>query len=660
MCPIPDKEQFMAVDPLFSPGPAADKDRIVYAEDGLKRESSAPCQINCPAGIDIPSYVALIALGRYDEAIEIIRQDNPFPWVCGLVCTNPCESWCQRRYLDKALCIKDLKGLAAKMVNDKGRGYKIPEPKQTFTEKVAVIGSGPAGLTAAYFLAWEGYSVTVFEAMREPGGLMIAGIPEFRLPRHVVRREIEAIRDMGVELKVNTPVGSDLTLDHLRKDGYKAFFLGIGAWEGLKMAIPGEEDYPQVLSALNFLKDVSLGLKIKPANSVAIVGGGNAAVDAARTCVRLGSQSVSIVYRRTRSEMPAHFEEIIQMAEEGIHVHQLTIPSRILGSYGKIDSLQCLMATLGEPDESGRRRPISVDGSEYKMPVGAVIAAIGQKPAVLNYPGLGDLELTRRETIQVKAHSHQTSIPDVFAGGDAVTGPATVVQAIGAGKNAAKAIHAFLRGQVFHAQALPRPRAMVPPTRMDYHEKSFIQRQEIPLIDLDRRIHTFDQVELGLDEAAAMQEARRCMRCDICERCGKCVEVCQDRLGASAIKFHHAGESSLILKDYARGLPKCIGCGSCVNICPTGALQMEDRDGERLILMSGTVINRIKLEQCEGCGVYYVPTILLRHVSKLVDAPEKAFRQKLCPECKRIAHAASIAGAQPDFSSRRPTETDTY
>uniref|UniRef100_A0A7C4EYR1 4Fe-4S dicluster domain-containing protein n=1 Tax=Desulfomonile tiedjei TaxID=2358 RepID=A0A7C4EYR1_9BACT len=644
----------MTVHPMFPPGPAADKDRIVYAEDGLKRESSAPCQLNCPAEIDVPSYIALIGQGRYKEAIDLIRMDNPFPWVCGLVCPNPCESWCQRRYLDKALCIKDLKGFAAKMVCEKGPGYTIPAPKNTYSEKIAVIGSGPAGLTAAYFLAWEGYPVTVFEAMPEAGGLLVTGIPEFRLPRRVVRNEVEAIKAMGVEIVLNTPVGgADLTLDHLRKQGYKAFFLGIGAWQALKLGIEGEDQYPQVLNALSFLKDIAFGPKIKPANSVAIVGGGNAAIDTARTCVRLGSQSVSIIYRRTRSEMPAHFEEIIQMAEEGIHVHQLTIPSRIIGSYGKIDFLECVMATLGEPDETGRRRPVPIEGSEYKMPVGAVIAAIGQKPDLVNYPGFGDLELTKWETIKVRSHNQQTSVDDVFAGGDAVTGPKTVVEAIGAGKRAARAIHAYLRGEALPKRQPPRPRDMVRPILMDYHEKAFIQRQEIPLIDLDRRIHTFDQVELGLDEYAAKEEAKRCMRCDICERCGKCVEVCRDRLGVSAIRFHHAGENSLILKDYVHGLPRCIGCGACVNICPTGALQMVDQGDQRLILMSGTIINRIKMEKCEGCGAYYISKVLLKHVEKLVGAPEEAFDRKLCPDCKRIDHAAKMVGMPPDFTEIR-------
>lgn len=645
----------MHIAPMFEPGPHADKARVVYDKDGLKRESSAPCQLNCPAGIDVPSYIALIGHGRYEEAIALIRRDNPFPWVCGLVCTNPCESWCQRRYLDKPLAIKDLKGLAAKMVMEKGPGYGLPQPKAKHAEKVAVIGSGPAGLTAAYFLAWEGYPVTVFEAMPEPGGLMMAGIPEFRLPRRVVRAEVEAIKSMGVEIVVNTPVGAGLGLDQLRADGYKAFFLGIGAWKGLKLDLEGEAEYPQVVSALQFLKDVSFGLKIKPADRVAIVGGGNAAVDAARTCVRLGCSSVSVVYRRSRSEMPAHFEEIIQMAEEGIHVHQLTIPARIHGSYCKVDSLECLMANLGDPDESGRRRPEPIEGSAYKMPVGAVIAAIGQSPNLEDYPGLGSIELTKKGTIKVQAPSQRTSLPDVFAGGDAVTGPATVVQAIGAGKRGAYAIHAYLRGLPLPSKFIPRPRDMVSPILMNYQEKAFIQRQENPLIDLDRRMHTFDRVERGLDEKAAQKEARRCMRCDICERCGKCVEVCRDKMGVAAISFFHAGESSLILKDYVHGLPHCIGCGSCVNICPTGALQLEEKEDERILMMSGTVINRVKLQTCQMCGTHYAPMGLIRNVDNLliknvdnqvVDRGTQRFHH-LCPDCRRQSFAGSLAGEHP-------------
>ncbi|MBP8646641.1 MAG: FAD-dependent oxidoreductase [Syntrophobacteraceae bacterium] len=622
---------------------------MVYDTDGLKRESSAPCQLHCPAGIDVPSYVALVGHGRYEEAVEIIRQDNPFPWVCGLVCPNPCESWCQRRHLDKPIAIKDIKGFVGRVIWEKGLPYRNPWPKNRFHERVAVIGSGPAGLSAAYFLAWEGYPVTVFESMHEPGGLLMAGIPEYRLPRHVVRREIEALKEMGIEIVVNTPVGRDLTLDQLRRDGYKAFFLGVGAWDSVRIGIEGEEEFPQVIPVLDFLKEVSFGKKIKPANSVAVIGGGNAAVDAARTLVRLGVQSVSVVYRRTRSEMPAHFEEIIQMAEEGIHVHQLTVPVKIGGSYGKVDYLECVMATLGEPDESGRRRPVPIPGSNYRMPVGAVVAAIGQRTNVLEYPGLGNLDLSPSGNIQVRGNSQQTSIPDVFAGGDAVTGPATVIQAIAGGKRGAGGIHAYLRGLEFPAEAPPRPRCMVEPIIMDYQQKSFIQRQEIPLIDLDRRIHTFDQVELGLDEIAAKEEAKRCMRCDVCERCGKCAEVCHERLGVSAISFHHSGESSLILKDYVHGLPRCVGCGACVNICPTGALKMEDREGVRLLLMCGTIINRLDLEKCEGCGAYHVPTALVHHLVKLVNAPEELVDRKLCPECKRIAQASALVGLPPVF-----------
>ena len=642
---------------LFPPGPAADKTRIVYDSDGLKRESSAPCQLNCPAGIDVPSYIALIGQGRYAEAIEVIREDNPFPWVCGLVCPNPCESWCQRRYLDKALCIKDLKAVAAKMAMA-GEGYKNPEPRNRYEDKVAVIGSGPAGLTCAYYLALEGYRVTVFESLPEPGGMLVTGIPEYRLPRDVVRREVASIKEMGVEIRTNTRVGTHLTLDHLRLEGYKAFFLGIGAWACGRLEIEGEADFPQVFGALSLLAHGSLARMEKPGDRVAIVGGGNAAIDTARSCVRLGCSSVSVVYRRTRSEMPAHFEEIVQAAEEGVHFHQLTIPVRILGSQGDVEALECVMATLGEPDETGRRRPVPIPDSTYSMPVDTVISAIGQRPHILDLPGLGNLELSRKQTIKALPYSQQTNIPDVFAGGDAVTGAATVVQAIGAGKRAAKGIHAYLRNEIVEKQIVPRPRRMVEPIRMTYRDKAFIQRQEIPLVSLKKRMTTFDQVELGLDPPAALVEAKRCMRCDVCERCGKCVEVCSDKLGVSAIRFYHAGESSLVLKDYAHGLPHCIGCGSCVNICPTGALQIEDQGDERLLLMCGTVINRIKMEQCEGCGSHFLPKIFLHHVGDRINVPGYEFQQKLCPECRRIAHAAGMSGLEPEYTRACPSDVE--
>lgn len=629
----------MSQKPYFQPGPGADTRLIAYAEDGLKRQSSAPCQLHCPAGTDIPSFVTLAGHGRLREAIDMIRQDNPFPWTCGLVCPAFCETWCQRRYLDKPVAIRHLDAFIAKAAMEKLGGYSKPSPKARYEEKTAIVGSGPAGMTAAYFLALEGYRVTVFESMPEPGGLLIAGIPRFRLPREVVRKELAAIVDLGVEVVVNTPIGNDLTLDRLRQEGYKAFFLGVGAWTPSEPDFVCEGDCGEIIDVLTFLKRVSFGQVSQFPKSVVIVGGDRATVDAARTCIRLGSERVNIVSRRARTEIPAHIEEVLQASEEGVKFHQLTEVTKVLGKRGRIDGVACVRTRLGPPDASGRRRPSPLTGTEFKMKAGLVIYSVGHKPGIADGSEMGKIEISPAGTLRVRGYTQRTSVPDVFAGGDAVTGPASVVEAIAAGKRAAFAMHAYLRDRPFPRKRPPRPRVMVEPIRIDYHEKAFIQRQEISMADLNQRTTSFDQVESVLDETACQFEAKRCMRCDVCDRCGRCVEVCAEKLGQSGIEFFHEGESSLTLKDYVHGLPFCIGCGTCANICPTGALQIEDAGGERRILMCGTVINRLKMISCERCGVHFVPKATAKHCEKELGKSGVSHKVRLCPDCLRMERA---------------------
>ena len=334
----------------------------------------APCHMACPAGIDIPSYMALVGQGRFLEALEVIRQDNPFPWVCGLICPHPCERACVRGHLDEPLNIKYLKAFVADWATNHGE-YLPLKPAPSNGRKVAIIGSGPAGMSCAHYLALKGYQVTVFEAMPEAGGLFVAGIPEYRLPREVVRKEIELIASLGVEIKTGVTVGQDVTLDELRSQGFEAFFLGIGAHLGYKLKIEGEDDFPQVFDVITFLRKVNLGDKHRPFDKVVIIGGGNAAMDAARTCVRLGCEEVHVSYRRTRREMPAHPEEVEQSLEEGVKIHFLTVPIKVGGEPGQVQVSGMSPGRVGPPrrqwpapshQHSGQQLPPGSGGGDHR------------------------------------------------------------------------------------------------------------------------------------------------------------------------------------------------------------------------------------------------------------------------------------------------------
>jgi len=478
-----------------------------------KRISSPPCQSTCPTGQDVSTYVALLGQGDVEKACEIIRKQNPLPMALGRVCPHPCESSCRRGEVDKPISICSLKRFASDSMRQKlGEIQRVPvlHPE----DKVAVVGSGPAGLTVAHDLANKGYPVTVFEKLPVAGGMLHVGIPEYRLPRDVLRDEIGAIRYLGVDIQLGVNVGKDVTFEELAAQGYKAFFLGIGAHKGLKLRVPGEDDFEGFIDATAFLREIGLGGKEVPGRKVCIIGGGNSAIDAARTSLRLGAEEVHIVYRRQREQMPANPAEVEAAIEEGIQIDFLTNPVRILGDGGKVTGMECIRNELGEPDAGGRRRPVPIEGSEFVMECDVVIPAISQEPDLSFLPDDHKFAVSRWNSFLINERTLETNIPGFFAGGDAVTGPATVVAAIGAGHRAAVSMDCYLRGKDYQGYWYPKPQFPVDRLEPTDEDDKLVRpkQKEIPVSD---RTDNFKEAELGLDEVSALCEARRCLRCDL-------------------------------------------------------------------------------------------------------------------------------------------------
>lgn len=601
----------------------------------------APCQMTCPAGLDIPTYVTLIGQGRDAEAIDVIREDCPFPWVCGLVCTRPCEFMCVRARIDTPISIKTLKGFAAERAMSEG-SYKNPRRGPDKNKKVCVIGAGPGGMSAAYYLALMGYAVKVLEEQAVAGGMLLLGIPRYRLPREVIDREVAMLEDLGVEFQFNTRFGRDVTFQQLKAEGFDAFFLAIGAHSSFKLGVPGETEFPQVIEAIDFLRRVALGDRKIPGKKVVVIGGGNVAIDAARTCLRLGCESVTLAYRRTRSEMPADAEEIEQAEEEGIKFQYLVVPTEVAGHSNCVQGLRCLQAELVSKPGQDRKYPVPIEGSDFMIDCDVVVCAIGQQVETGCMASVEGLEWTRRQTINVHMATMETNMAGVFAAGDAVTGPATVIEAIGGGKRAAQSIDRYLSG-------IPQPTIPPVPTRrgrIDHLEvsaadKMTLQRPEMALLNIDRRRTTFQQVELGYPEARVREEARRCLRCDICLRCGKCVEVCRDKMGVNALQMGYFDFDHPVATDFRDTEDKCILCGACATNCPTGAMQIEDKNGERILSLCGTILNRKKLLSCESCGAVMGPAQYLDFVLKRTNGVARVAQgRRLCDACARKSSAA--------------------
>jgi NADH-quinone oxidoreductase subunit F len=473
----------------------------------------ARCTNACPADVDVPSYVSLVAQGRYAEGLEIHRRTNPFPLICGRICPAFCEQRCRRGDVDESIAIRAAKRFMADHQIEKP--WTPPIYGTPKAEKVAVIGAGPAGLTAALRLAQQGYKVTVFEKLPVPGGMMAVGIPDYRLPKDVLRQEIDNIRRAGVEIHCNQALGRDFTLDSLlTEDGYNAVVLAIGAHKSGKLRIEGE-DKAGVVHGVDFLRDVALGNPPDlTGKRVGVVGGGNVAVDAVRTAWRLGASEVHVIYRRRREDMPAYKEEIEAAEEEGVLFHFLTNPTRVLGD-GHVAGVECLKQTLGEFDRSGRRRPVPLSDSEFVIGLDILIPAIGQSPSLEGLAEHDQVAVRRDGTFEV-SEALGTSRPGVFAAGDAVSGPATVVEAVAQGNAVARAVERYLRtGQMPADKLVMLPGYEVVEQAFSLEEYAEAGRPEMPHLTLEARQGSFQEVDLGMDERTIQEECKRCLRCDL-------------------------------------------------------------------------------------------------------------------------------------------------
>jgi len=471
---------------------------------------TAPCMEACPAGLDIPGYIELIRNNKFKESLDLIRENCILPGVVGRVCTHPCEDACVRKDIDEPVSIRLLKRAAADDDLQHG-GSSLNGPQKEREERIAIIGAGPAGLAAAYNLRLMGYGVTIFESLPHAGGMAAVGIPEYRLPRDILNHEIDLIKRIGVELKVNTKV-EKLSLKDLKKKGYNAVFVAVGAHIGIKIGAEGEDKgYEGFVDGVEFLRDLNLGKKVQPQKKVIVIGGGNTALDCARSCVRVGFDDVEIIYRRSRAEMPASDEEIEEAEKEGVKFNYLMTPVKILAKDGKVTGAECIKMRLGELDESGRRRPVPIKGSEFTIDTDLIIPAIGQRSELPVIPDKEKIEITKWGTIKVDPITYMTDVEGVFAGGDCVTGPAIVIDALNTGNKVAKSIDCYLqggtlaRGITFEGVDLKK--------QMGRGFTVKAPAQGVGFLDVKERAGSFEEVEGGYTSMEAMSEAQRCLRC---------------------------------------------------------------------------------------------------------------------------------------------------
>lgn len=570
-----------------------------------------PCVKACPAQTDCQGYVGLIANGEYREALKLIKEQLPLPASIGLVCPHPCEEACRRQLVEEPIAIAALKTFAAEQDMYNSNAF-VPEKKTSTGKQVAIIGAGPAGLTAAHFLATEGHEVTIYEAMPQAGGMLRYGIPQYRLPKEILDQEIKLIEALGVKIKCNTKINQDISFDYIRQN-YDAVFIGIGAWKYTRIGCPGE-DVEGVIGGIDFLREAALNGAVQIGDRVAVIGGGNTAMDAARTAVRLGAQEVMVLYRRTREEMPAEDIEIEEAEEEGVVFKFLLAPEEIIAEDGRATAIRCQKMQLGEPDSSGRRKPVPIEGAQEVIPVDTIIAAIGQQVDASDLPGL---QIDKWKCIDTNPSSLQTNLEGVFAGGDAVTGPGIAIEAIAQGKKAALAMIAYLNGEAQPAVGSFTVER-IGLTAEDFAGTAKAARVKVTHRDPAKRRNDFLEIAGRMTPEQARREAGRCLECGCmdyfecklikyageyqvdprpiqgdkhpvlehddhpyierdaakCILCGLCVRICDELMGAGALGLVHRGFDTLVKPEFGRPLQDstCISCGQCVSVCPTGAL----------------------------------------------------------------------------------------
>jgi formate dehydrogenase major subunit len=580
-------------------------------------DCKAPCTLTCPSNIDIQGYIGLIANGKLAEAVALIRRDNPMPAVIGRICPRPCEAECRRRLVEEPLNINALKRFVADFEAASGGMPPKPLPPR-MGKRTAIIGAGPAGLAAAWYLSEQGVDVTLFEGMEKAGGMLRYGIPDYRLPPEVLDRAVAEMTSLGVALKTSTRLGKDISLEGLRKD-FDAVILAIGAWKSRALRIPGE-DHPEVLSGIEFLKDVNAGKPVKVGERVAIIGGGNTAMDAARCSLRLGAKTVTMYYRRTREEMPASEAEIDEALEEGVDIQYLAAPVRLSAKGSALESLTLLKMALGEPDASGRRRPVPVEGSEFSVGVDTVISAVGQYAdtrILETVPGLVD----EKGNLKGDALTGCTPVPGVYAAGDLLTGTDIAIRAIAGGKFAARSVLAAFegRGQTRPMEFLSLKSDFREPAPEDFKDTVRAARTKPVVMEPEKRKNGFMEIERSLTREQAAKEAARCLECGCqdaaecrlkdyagdydamarrylgevtvhpiddshpfisrdpskCILCGRCVRICLEVQGIGVFGYIYRGFASVVAPSFGTPLGRdatCISCGQCVSACPVGAL----------------------------------------------------------------------------------------